>query len=100
MSKKSRHNTERRNRLAAARAELLLTLEDKAEPHHMTYNARKTEQLINEYKRSGMLPYWAVNAQEGWRYDDPTKWATDQMDAVSYGMVYGSSITKTVMPST
>jgi hypothetical protein len=102
MSKKSRHNAERRNRLAALRAEVTLTLEDKAKPHHMTYNARKTEQLISDFNRTGLVPDWAGGempygddfAKGGWtKYDD-------YADAMSYAMVHGQSITKMVMPST
>jgi hypothetical protein len=95
MSKKSRHNTERRNRLAALRAEVTLTLEDKAKPHHMTYNARKTEQLLSDFNRTGLVPDWAGGGyvQDGWKYDDAA-------DAMRYAMVHGQSITKMVMPST
>jgi hypothetical protein len=102
MSKKSRHNAERRNRLAALRAEVTLTLEDKAKPHHMRYNARQTAQLISDFNRTGLVPNWAGGempygddfAKGGWtKYDD-------YVDAVSYGMVYGQSIVKTVLPST
>jgi hypothetical protein len=101
MSKKSRNNAERRNRLAALRAEVTLTLEDKAKPHHMTYNARKTKQLISEFNRTGLVPNWAGGempyggdfAQNGWKYDDAA-------DAMRYAMVHGQSITKMVVPST
>lgn len=95
MSKKSRHNTERRNRLAALRAEVTLTLEDKAKPHHMTYNARKTEQLISDFNRTGLVPNWAGGdyVQDGWKYDDAA-------DAMRYAMVHGQSIYKMVPPST
>ena len=94
MSKKSRHNTERRNRLAALRAEVTLTLEDKAKPHHMTYNARKTKQLISDFNSTGFVPNWAGGegsdfVQNGWKYDD-------YIDA----MVLGQSVTKMVVPST
>jgi hypothetical protein len=95
VSKKSRHNADRRNRLAALRAEVTLTLEDKAKPHHMTYNARKTEQLISDFNRTGLVPNWAGGdyVQDGWKYDDAA-------DAMRYAMVYGQSITKMVVPST
>jgi hypothetical protein len=94
MNKKSRHNAERRNRLVALRAEVTLTLEDKAKPHHMTYNARKTEQLINDFNRTGLVPIWAQ------KYSDPARWETDYVDSERYAMVHGQSITKMVMPST
>jgi hypothetical protein len=94
MSKKSRHNTERRNRLAALRAEVTLTLEDKAKPHHMTYNARKTEQLLSDFNRTGLVPIWAQ------KYSDPARWETDYVDAAKYTMAHGQSIYKMVAPST
>jgi hypothetical protein len=107
MSKKSRHNAERRNRLAALRAEVTLTLEDKAKPHHMTYNARQTAQLISDFNRTGLVPIWAdmeIWADKDYvnfsHTNDPTKWETDYVDAVSYAMVHGQSITKMVKPST
>ena len=101
MNKKSRHNAERRNRLVALRAEVTLTLEDKAKPHHMTYNARKTEQLLRDFNRTGLVPIWADMeiwadkhyVQDGWKYDDAA-------DAMRYAMVHGQSITKMVKPST
>jgi hypothetical protein len=96
MSKKSRHNAERRNRLAALRAEVTLTLEDKAKPHHMTYNARKTEKLLSDFNRTGLVPDWANNYVYFSHANDPTRWETDYVDA----MVHGQSITKMVMPST
>jgi hypothetical protein len=96
MSKKSRNNAERRNRLAALRAEVTLTLEDKAKPHHMTYNARKTEQLISEFNRTGLVPNWAGGEMP---YGGDTV-RDDLVDAVRYGIVYGQSITKMVVPST
>ena len=97
MSKKSRHNAERRNRLAALRAEVTLTLEDKAKPHHMRYNARQTAQLISDFNRTGLVPNWAGGEFVDFSHiNDPTKWETDYADA----MVYGQSITKMVMPST
>ena len=72
-----------------------LTLEDKAKPHHMTYNARKTEQLLSDFNRTGLVPDWAGGGyvQDGWKYDDAA-------DAMRYAMVHGQSITKMVMPST
>jgi hypothetical protein len=96
MSKKSRHNAERRNRLAALRAELMLTLENEAKPHYMTYNARKTEQLIREFREFGAVPLWADNHVKYSYVNDPTRWETDYVDA----MVHGQSITKMVLPST
>ncbi len=99
MSKKSRHNADRRNRLAALRAEVTLTLEDKAKPHHMTYNARKTEQLIREFREFGVVPYWAADPAKAWTYGGDTV-RDDLVDAVSYAMVHGQSITKMVVPST
>ena len=105
MSKKSRHNADRRNRLATLRAELMLILENEVKPHHMTYNARKTEQLIREFREFGRVPLWAESyvkqnetgfgfLQNGWKYDETL--VDDWADA----MVYGQSITKMVMPST
>jgi hypothetical protein len=96
MSKKSRNNAERRNRLAALRAEVTLTLEDKAKPHHMTYNARKTKQLISDFNSTGFVPNWAGGEMP---YGGDTV-RDDLVDAVRYGMVYGQSITKMVVPST
>jgi hypothetical protein len=60
----------------------------------MTYNARKTKQLISDFNRTGLVPNWAGGegsdfVQNGWKYDD-------YIDA----MVLGQSITKMVMPST
>ena len=93
---KSARNTARRNRLAAVRAELMLILENEVKPHHMTYNVRKTEQLIREIKELGFVPGWAQGYVKFSHVNDPTRWETDYVDA----MVHGQSITKMVLPST
>ncbi len=97
---KSARNTARRNRLTALRAELMLTLENGVEPHHLAYNARKTEQLIREFREFGFVPGWAQGYVKFSHVSDPTRWENDHLDAVSYAMLYGQSITKMVMPST
>jgi len=101
---KSARNTARRNRLAAVRAELMLILENEVKPHHMTYNARKTEQLIREFREFGAVPGWAQGyvkyeagfgfLQNGWTADETI--VDDWADA----MKYGQSIYKMVGPST
>ena len=96
---KSARNTARRNRLATLRAELMLTLENEVKPHHLTYNARKTEQLISEFRQYGGVPYWAVDTSKAWTYGGDTG-RDDYVDAVSYAMVHGQSITKMALPST
>lgn len=98
---KSARNIARRNHLAAVRAELMLTLENEVKPHHLAYNARKTEQLIREFREFGRMPLWAESyvKQHEWA-NTPDSWKDSYVDAVSYGMVYGQSITKMVIPST
>jgi hypothetical protein len=75
----------------------MLTLEDKVKPHHLAYNARKTEQLIREFRNFGIVPLWA---EAYVKYNDPTQWTTDYVDSERYAIKYGQSITKMVMPST
>jgi len=93
---KSARNIARRNRLATLRAELMLILENEVKPHHMTYNARKTEQLIREFREFGRVPGWANNNYVHFSYNSDETLVDDWADA----MVYGQSITKMVMPST
>ncbi len=104
---KSARNTARRNRLATLRAELMLTLEDKVKPHHLAYNARKTEQLIREFRNFGIVPLWAeayvkYNDLKYSYVNDPTRWKTDEtlVDDWADAMKYGQSIYKMVAPST
>lgn len=100
---KSARNTARRNRLATLRAELMLTLENEVKPHHLAYNARKTEQLIREFREFKRVPLWAEGyvkqhewmntPADGWIYDDKNNHYAD-------AVVHGLSIYKMVMPST
>lgn len=97
---KSARNTARRNRLAAVRAELMLVLEDKVKPNYMTYNARKTEQLIREFREYGVVPLWADNSV---KYNDlKYSWVADEtlVDDWADAMKYGQSIYKMVATST
>jgi hypothetical protein len=99
---KSARNTARRNRLVTLRAELMLTLENEVKPHHLTYNARKTEQLIREFRQYGGVPGWANNYVKFSHINDPTRWHVDEtlVDDWADAMVYGQSIYKMTVPST
>jgi hypothetical protein len=102
MSKKSKRNISRRNRLAALRAEVAMLLEGQLKPHHMQYNARKTEQLIREFKQFGGVPAWATSPSQWW---PPQWWAhngdavhNNHNDAMADVIVYGQGIYKMDKP--
>ena len=63
MSKRNRgaRNRARANRLAALRAELVLVMENKLEPHHLKYNHQQTAMLLEQFQWSREVPPWAQN---------------------------------------
>ena len=57
--RKGARNRARANRLAALRAELVLVMENKLEPHHLKYNHRQTAMLLEQFQWSREVPPWA-----------------------------------------
>lgn len=76
----------RRARLAALRAEVVLLLEGQLLPHHLKYNARDTQHLLEDFRlMGGKVPLWASATyvkQSTWM-DTPAKdWIyDDQLEA-------------------
>ena len=63
MSKRNKgaRNRARASRLAALRAELMLVMENKLEPHHLKYNHQQTAMLLEQFQWSREVPPWAQN---------------------------------------
>ena len=58
---KGARNRARASRLAALRAELMLVMENKLEPHHLKYNHQQTAMLLEQFQWSREVPPWAQN---------------------------------------
>lgn len=52
---------ERKARLAALRAEVVLALENKLLPRHLQYNIQTTQKLLEEFAKHGAVPPWACD---------------------------------------
>lgn len=89
-------NRARANRLAALRAELVLVMEDKLQPHHLAYNHTQTELLIEQFQWRKEVPLWAQKYERVGRIE--RRMPDDHLDAMSRAidasMIHGTGIVR------
>lgn len=86
MSKRNRGQRARARtaKLAAARAELVLLLEEQLQPHHLAYNLQQTTKLIEQFQWTKRVPIWAQKYVRVGRIERDI--ADDHLDAFGYAV--------------
>ena len=99
MSKRKRSKGQRararKAKLAALRAEVVLVLEGRLLPHHLTYNTRDTQHLLEDFRlMGGKVPLWAQGyvKQKSWM-DTPAKdWIYDDERLMKYQQAFDAAM--------